>query len=349
MSNLNITFKNKKYSIDKSLLSGSISSLETVLEGLSAGGDADMLPAGLYEAGAIALYEEQGAAAVEGMMVKPWDDLVSSGEIVVDNGSVFIGSVLPDNLPELNEYGFYYGVPYCDSQDYSIRFYEDGSMSEFEDGGSTYPAGSCEYDAKSIYIPDWDLRLSVRSNGAVLADTNGYECRVGSKPEFGGELVLPSDDTVNTIGDYTFSYDDNLTGVLITDSVTHIGEGAFQGASKLASVVIPGSIKSIEAYAFANCEGLSHVTIGEGVESIEHEAFTYSFRVGYDPGSSIVYMPSTILEMHDRCFGHTALTDIYYNGTCAQFRALYESSDGIPFYYNSIVDIHCTDGDYAWT
>ena len=33
MSNLNITFKNKKYSIDKSLLEGAYSSLETVLEG----------------------------------------------------------------------------------------------------------------------------------------------------------------------------------------------------------------------------------------------------------------------------------------------------------------------------
>ena len=44
MSNLNITFKNKKYSIDKSLLEGAISELETVLEGLSAGGSGGLEP-----------------------------------------------------------------------------------------------------------------------------------------------------------------------------------------------------------------------------------------------------------------------------------------------------------------
>jgi hypothetical protein len=286
------------------------------------------------------------------MMTKSWDELVSSDEIVVDNGSVFIGSVLPDNLPELNEYGFYYGVPYCDDWG-CMRFYEDGSISESEDGDPTYPAGSCEYDAKSIYIPDWDLRLSVRSNGAVLVDTNGYESRVGSKPEFGGELVLPNDGTVTAIGDYVFSRDDNLTGVLITDSVTRIGEYAFQNASKLASVVIPGSVKTIGTGAFDTCKALANVTIAEGVECIESWAFQYSFSgsiVGYDPGSSVVYLPSTIKEMHEGCFAHTGLTDIYYNGTCDRFRAINKASDGVHvFYYNSKVVIHCTDGDYDWT
>ena len=39
MSKINLTFKNKKYSIDKSLLSGAISSLETTLSGLSGESD----------------------------------------------------------------------------------------------------------------------------------------------------------------------------------------------------------------------------------------------------------------------------------------------------------------------
>ena len=72
MSKFNITFKNKKYSIDKYLLSRATSSIEAALSGLS-GGDVltptDTLPAGLYQTGAMDLYEEQGASAVEGMMI----------------------------------------------------------------------------------------------------------------------------------------------------------------------------------------------------------------------------------------------------------------------------------------
>lgn len=310
-------------------------------------------PAGLYETGAIALYKEQGAEAIEGMVIKSWDELVSSGEIIVENGNVLIGTVLPDNLPELNEYGFYYGVPYYDSYGNGMRFYEDGSISEQENGEPTHPAGFCEYDTESIYMSKWNFRLSVSSNGTVLVDTDGYKYGVGSKPEFKGELIIPNDGTVNTIGDYTFSYDANLTGVLITDSVTHIGEGAFQYASKLARVVIPGSVKSIGSCAFANCEALSNVTIEEGVEIIEQCAFQQCFKgyiVGYDPGSAIVYVPSTITEMHSRCFAEGGLTDMYYNGTCDQFYAIKKASgsDHI-FYYNSKSVVHCTDGDYDWS
>lgn len=309
-------------------------------------------PAGLYETGAIALYQEQGAEAIEGMMIKSWDELVSSGEIIVDNGNVSVGTVLPDNLPELNEYGFYYGVPYQNG-DYSMTFYEDGSMDENENGKVTYPAGSAQYDVNSIYFAEWDYRISVFANGAVLADTDGYKYGVGSPPEFKGELIIPNDGTVNTIGDYTFSYDANLTGVLITDSVTHIGEGAFQADSKLARVVIPGSVKSVGSWAFANCEALSNVTIEEGVEIIEQCAFQSCFKgyiVGYDPGSAIVYIPSTVTEMHSRCFAEGGLTDMYYNGTCDQFYAIKKASgsDHI-FYYNSKSVVHCTDGDYDWS
>lgn len=55
----------------------------------AAGGELPKLAAGLYQTGAIALYEEQGASAVEGMMTKSWDDLFAEGVVHVNNGNVY--------------------------------------------------------------------------------------------------------------------------------------------------------------------------------------------------------------------------------------------------------------------
>lgn len=57
-------------------------------EGGSEGENSDYIP-GLYQTGAIAKYESEGAAAIEGMMIKSWDELVDEGVIHVENGEVY--------------------------------------------------------------------------------------------------------------------------------------------------------------------------------------------------------------------------------------------------------------------
>ena len=61
--------------------------------------------------------------------------------------------------------------------------------------------------------------------------------------------------------------------------VTLICDGAFSYNANITSVVIPNSVTTIESSAFASCEALATVTIGSGVTFIGYDAFYYCWAV----------------------------------------------------------------------
>lgn len=79
--------------------------------------------------------------------------------------------------------------------------------------------------------------------------------------------------TVETIGEFAFSYNKNLVSIDIPDSVTSIKNYAFEESAALKDVALPAGITSIESYLFYNCPALENVTIPYGVESIDYAAF----------------------------------------------------------------------------
>ena len=86
--------------------------------------------------------------------------------------------------------------------------------------------------------------------------------------------IIPSDDSVTTIGNYAFSGCSGLTSVTIPDSVTSIGDYAFYYCSGLTSITIPDGVISIGDYAFDKCSGLTSITIPDSVISIGSFAFS---------------------------------------------------------------------------
>lgn len=82
-------------------------------------------------------------------------------------------------------------------------------------------------------------------------------------------------DTVETIGEFAFSYNKNLVSIDIPDVVTSIEQYAFEKAAALKDVALPAGITSIESNLFYNCTALENVTIPYGVESIGNGAFGY--------------------------------------------------------------------------
>lgn len=80
-------------------------------------------------------------------------------------------------------------------------------------------------------------------------------------------------DTVETIGEFAFSYNKNLVSIDIPDSVTSIENYAFEESAALKDVALPAGITSIESCLFYNCTALENVTIPYGVESIYGSAF----------------------------------------------------------------------------
>ena len=74
---------------------------------------------------------------------------------------------------------------------------------------------------------------------------------------------IPSDGSVEIIGDHAFSYLGGITSISIPSSVVAIGSYAFSGMG-LESIHIPAGVTSIVDNAFADCRNLSSITVAEG-------------------------------------------------------------------------------------
>lgn len=105
-----------------------------------------------------------------------------------------------------------------------------------------------------------------------------------------------------------------LKSIKIPASVTEIGAEAFNGTG-LTSVELPSGLKVIETMAFYECKGLTSVEIPAGVTRIGEQAFTYT-------NLASVTINSVDIVLADPFFGCTALTDVYYAGTMAEWEAL---------------------------
>ena len=124
-------------------------------------------------------------------------------------------------------------------------------------------------------------------------------------------------DSVTNIGNNAFSGCRSLTGITIPNSVTSIGSWAFSGCRSLTSITIPDSVTIIGSWAFSGCRSLTSITIPDSVTIIWVEAF----------------------------YNCSILTSINYNGTKAQWNAIYKGPrwDEYTGYYT----IYCSDGNIS--
>lgn len=244
-----------EYGIDAGKVAGAVAEIEAVLGGaISGGGEgSEQIVAGLYQTGAIALYNEQGAEAIEGMMIKSWDELVDSGAIVIEDGVMSIGMVMPDNLPEKNEYGFYFGVPYG-----GLAFNEDGSANMYNGDEIMYsmPSGTFKYDVNSIDASAMGIGIvQVSNDGLTLIGDNGFVVSIVALAQFGGDLFMPNDGSIISFADGVFYEQHSMTGIVISDSIKYIGD-VFGECQSLENIIIPNSVESIDDNAFYYCENL---------------------------------------------------------------------------------------------
>ncbi len=100
------------------------------------------------------------------------------------------------------------------------------------------------------------------------------------------------------LGDNMFMQCYYLMSVTLPKSIDRIGEGMFQNCLMLAEIEIPQGAESIGASAFASCSGLTSVVIPDSVTAIGVAAFASS-----------------------------ALTDIYFTGTEAQWNSVGKLGD----------------------
>jgi len=75
------------------------------------------------------------------------------------------------------------------------------------------------------------------------------------------------------VGEYAFSYREDLQSIVMPDSAEVIAKFAFSMCRGIRNVVIPDGVAVIGEYAFYGCENLHSVTIPPSVEKIGRDAF----------------------------------------------------------------------------
>jgi hypothetical protein len=241
MAKINISFKGKNYSIDKSLLSGAVADLHVVLGGLHSDDEGVEYPAGLYQTGAIALYNEQGADAIEGMLVMSWDELVDYGYMTVTDGELYHTPTSAAS-PIIT----YAALAGC-ALEGDLILPKDGGITSIAD----FAFDSCS-GLTGIVIPD-----SVVSIG----------CSAFSYCENLVYINVP--DVVVNIGDSAFNECGSLSSITIPVGITNIQDYTFSGCKNLKSITIPNSVTIIGEYVFAECLNLDALKFEGSVSSWE--------------------------------------------------------------------------------
>lgn len=250
-----------------------------------------MIKAGLYQTGAIALYQEQGAEAISDMLITPWDELLANGTVHVEDGVVYtdadydegenvISDVLAGDLVLPNDGSIIsLGDEVVFDEDYNVigRF---AFTYCWELTGILLPEGVTsigeyafeECDIKTIYLP-----VSVTKICAGAFYMTSLE-----------SITLPN--TLPRIEDGTFFGCRGLTNIEIPNGVTSICHNAFSNCENIVSIIIPDSVTSIGTYAFDLCTSLANVyytgteeqwnaiTIGIENESLTNATIHYNYQ-----------------------------------------------------------------------
>ncbi len=212
--------------------------------------------------------------------------------------------------------------------------------------------------------------LQYRSNGNGTCYVDSFSKYIkGENLELVIPSVSPQGDQVVMIGGGAFQDRENIAKITICEGVTDIGKGAFSGC-KAKEIILPSSLVRIESLAFEETWNLESLIIQDGVTSIGERAFEFA------QGLKTIRLPVHLKKISDGCFkwsglrsihipadikeigaeafyGCRSLSDIYYDGTKAEWEALpkgedwsyYMAPSGGDICITGAYTVHCADGD----
>ena len=121
--------------------------------------------------------------------------------------------------------------------------------------------------ASFVSLPETQVRAETTSGDFTYELIDEGMVEITDYSGSATNLTIPETldgNTVLSIGDYAFNFQDQLTQVTIPDTVMYIGESAFSDCG-LTSVTIPDSVIEIGSYAFRFCDNLTEITIPDTV------------------------------------------------------------------------------------
>ena len=188
--------------------------------------------------------------------------------------------------------------------------------------------GICGDDA------EWSLtyggKLTISGTGEMFGYGGDY-CRVfnSDRPAwwrrkdniYVKEIVV--EEGITAIGQYSFSFLDNLRSVSLPSTLTDIQGGAFAGINRLKEIHIPDLVKVISWDLFFRCIYLESVYIPSGIEKIQGYAFHACANLKhiyfYGPPPSIVTETAFYLGRKDTVI-HYKDSNSGWNNTWCGYR-----------------------------
>ena len=104
------------------------------------------------------------------------------------------------------------------------------------------------------------------------------------------------EDTVTSIGDYTFYWCRSLEDLYIGKAVTSIGEKAFYDCVSLKAIDIPDSVTVVKSDAFGFCTSVTSLKLGKSLTNISNGAF-YNLK-----SLTSVVIPDSVTNIYSSAF-----------------------------------------------
>lgn len=110
--------------------------------------------------------------------------------------------------------------------------------------------------------------LKINGNSRNIPPYAFYECN-----NLKGELIFKG---VKSLGEYAFSYCENISKITFTEDATFtsIETFTFSFCKKLTSIELPASVRKIGSFAFAQCDSLETISVPKNVNYVDEEAFS---------------------------------------------------------------------------
>ena len=151
-------------------------------------------------------------------------------------------------------------------------------------------------------------------------------------------IVLPS--SVQTMGSMVFYHCTALESVVLPDELMSLQRGTFQYCIGLKGITLPSELLELKASSLQECKNLAELKLPKTLRSVGqaaledcnsltelvfHENFKHigSFGIAKCDNLKTVWLPASLTGIDDNAFKESnALTDVYYAGTEAQWKAL---------------------------
>ncbi|MCQ2580144.1 MAG: leucine-rich repeat domain-containing protein [Treponemataceae bacterium] len=131
-------------------------------------------------------------------------------------------------------------------------------------------------DGSSLTALDYEAyqNFKLNENAGTAINITFPAMQTGS---FSGcsETSITIPEGITGIGEYSFSYLNNLTSITWSSTLRTIEQYAFFNCDSLTSITIPDSVRTIGTDAFGNCDLLASVTLNKSLEEIGPNAFIY--------------------------------------------------------------------------